>query len=63
MFSTFQITGCVGRSDLLKISIHDREGKMITIHVGLDCKLLGIAQCLLTFLQPMLDGAHNTLRA
>jgi hypothetical protein len=36
---------------------------MITIDVGLDCKLLSITQCLLSFLQPKLDGAHNILEA
>ena len=36
---------------------------MIVIHVCFDGKLLGIAKGFLTSLQPMFDGAHDTLVA
>jgi hypothetical protein len=48
---------------LLEISVHNREGSMIAIHICFDCKLLGIAEGFLTSLQPMSGRAHDTLVA
>ncbi len=51
IFATFRIANCFGRGNLLEISIHNREGKLIPIHISFDCELLCIAQGFLTALQ------------
>ncbi len=58
IFATFRIANCFGRGNLLEISIHNREGKLIPIHISFDCELLCIAHGFLTALQTMPDGAH-----
>jgi hypothetical protein len=52
-----------GGGYLLEISIHNGERQMIAIHICFDGKLLGIVEGFLTSLQPMSDGAHDTLVA